>query len=317
MRKKLVLLCASVLFFVILGEAAAQTVMLGFETGDFTGWEVIGDASVVDSSYGTFPHTGDYQALLTPDGSVTLAQLESFLGVSHDEWVGWGLPADTVGASGIKTSAPMYFYSYADYTKFLTDANTDDQIQEGLGIGIVFTYDGDVRTGAGFRHTSDRQQGEFISSLTPFQKECKWGGGLRQEISQGHWTGIFAFVVLDIGPDIEGHGLLVDSITIQRGPTIANICSDRPAPKEIITIRGKRFGDTQEDSIVHIWPKAFDLNSPKIKRWNDNKIEIKIPNYKCEWFGQQGSKSRKVWVTVDGVDSEQKSLRVVKPDDCP
>jgi len=39
----------------------------GFETGDLTGWQTIGDASVQTSSFGSGPTQVTYQAVLTKD----------------------------------------------------------------------------------------------------------------------------------------------------------------------------------------------------------------------------------------------------------
>ena len=65
------------------GTAQAIVVNPGFETGDFTGWDSIGAVSVVDSSFGSGPSTGTFQALLsTGDGAVDVTALETFLGVT-------------------------------------------------------------------------------------------------------------------------------------------------------------------------------------------------------------------------------------------
>ena len=37
----------------------------GFETGDFTGWEVLGDASIQDAAFGINPAEGTYNSLIT------------------------------------------------------------------------------------------------------------------------------------------------------------------------------------------------------------------------------------------------------------
>jgi hypothetical protein len=88
-------------------------------------------------------------------------------------------------------------------------------------------------------------------------------------------------------------------------------------PGLVVRLIGTNFGDTQGSSIVHIGKKTFDLSSPSIKRWSDTKIRIRLPSYKCRWFQIQGYKYVKVWVTVDGVDSNKKRIKVHKPDTCP
>jgi len=55
----------------------------GFETGDFTAWRIIGDASIQTAEFGAIPTQGDFQALLTTGvGSVSDNTLESFLGLN-------------------------------------------------------------------------------------------------------------------------------------------------------------------------------------------------------------------------------------------
>jgi PKD repeat protein len=88
-------------------------------------------------------------------------------------------------------------------------------------------------------------------------------------------------------------------------------------PGLIVRLIGTNFGDTQGGSIIHIGPKTFDLSSPRIKLWSDTKISIRLPNYQCGWFQGQDYKYIRVWVTVNGVDSNKKRIKVIKPDTCP
>jgi hypothetical protein len=88
-------------------------------------------------------------------------------------------------------------------------------------------------------------------------------------------------------------------------------------PGQVVRIIGRGFGDTQGNSVVRIGPREFDSTSRRIKLWSETKIKVRIPNYKCGWFKGQDYRLRKVWVTVGGVDSNKKKLKVVKPDTCP
>jgi len=58
-------LIAVLIFLLVPVIAHADLVNGGFETGDFTGWQTIGDALVVDLSFGTPAAEGTYQALVT------------------------------------------------------------------------------------------------------------------------------------------------------------------------------------------------------------------------------------------------------------
>ena len=100
-------------------------------------------------------------------------------------------------------------------------------------------------------------------------------------------------------------------------PIIYKVKRTEVEPGEAVRIIGCNFGDIQGESIVNIGDKAFDSTSPRIKLWSDTKIKTKVPRYKCKWFKGQDSRRQKVWVTVDGVDSNEKRLRIIKPAACP
>jgi len=106
-------------------------------------------------------------------------------------------------------------------------------------------------------------------------------------------------------------------------PFVAKIRPRPCPPGDNMRIIGAYFGETQGDSVVHIGPTTYDATSPRIKEWSDTKIRIKIPftNKPCDWFkhgeGDWQHRKRKVWVTVGGVDSNTKMMRVFKPDTCP
>jgi hypothetical protein len=103
---------------------------------------------------------------------------------------------------------------------------------------------------------------------------------------------------------------------VASGPTIQNFRGPKE-PGTILRIFGTNFGDNQGDSEVHINRITLDSTSNRIKTWTDNKIRVKLPFVRkgCEWFihGNATCRKRKVWVTVDGVDSNIKILRVRKP----
>ncbi|MGQ4647367.1 two-partner secretion domain-containing protein [Lyngbya aestuarii] len=64
-------------------EYESTVEMLGFESGDFTGWETIGETSIETAEFGTGPTEGNYQAFLqTVDGSegtVSAGEIEAFV----------------------------------------------------------------------------------------------------------------------------------------------------------------------------------------------------------------------------------------------
>jgi hypothetical protein len=103
---------------------------------------------------------------------------------------------------------------------------------------------------------------------------------------------------------------------------VVNTLKGRPfEPGKTIRIIGYGFGATQGDSVVHIGPNTYDYTSSRIELWSDTKIRIKIPftNKPCEWFkhGDEEYRKKRVWVTVGGVDSNVKKIKVMKPVACP
>jgi PKD repeat protein len=92
-----------------------------------------------------------------------------------------------------------------------------------------------------------------------------------------------------------------------------NIC----LPNEKIKIGGYNFGDIQGTSVVHIGSRTFDSSTARIKVWENRKIKIKVPNYKCSRFDGKEYIRVKVWVTVDDTDSNIVKLKIMKPATCP
>src|SRR6266542_4734666 len=77
-------LLAALTFLLAPVMAQADLINGGFETGNFTGWKTIGDALVVDSSIGTAPGGGNYQALITnaPSRPITGQHFQSYSGIN-------------------------------------------------------------------------------------------------------------------------------------------------------------------------------------------------------------------------------------------
>ena len=82
----------------------------------------------------------------------------------------------------------------------------------------------------------------------------------------------------------------------------------------------KIYAAVQGDSVVHINKITYDETSPRIKLWSDTLIKVKVPfaNRDCSWFkdGAGEYRKRKVRVTVDGVDSNTKRMKVMTPGTC-
>ncbi|MBW1744396.1 MAG: PKD domain-containing protein, partial [Deltaproteobacteria bacterium] len=102
-------------------------------------------------------------------------------------------------------------------------------------------------------------------------------------------------------------------------PYISEMIEPRPCERgDIIRIIGYNFGDTQGDSTVHFGAtKIYGPGHQKIKLWTDTKIKVKVPKYNCSYWEGKEIYKKNVWVTVDGVDSNKRRIRILKPDTCP
>lgn len=184
-----------------IGTAQAVVINSGFETGDLSGWSFIGDVTVVDSSFGSGPSEGNFQALLsTGDGSADLTSLEAFLGLAPGilEFVSG---ADITQGSAIQqtvTVAPGESLSF-DFN-FLTDEiDAADDIND-FAFAIVdedFDRLADITSPA-------------APSPTIFFDETGFQTFLRGPFVSGNTFSV-AFGVVDVDDTSVSSGLLVDA----------------------------------------------------------------------------------------------------------
>lgn len=106
-------------------------------------------------------------------------------------------------------------------------------------------------------------------------------------------------------------------------PHIASINPSSPKPDEMINILGSGFGDRQGASVVHLGLQNgvdIDVTSPNVTLWSDSEIVVALPfaSEECSWFkhGDGAYRTRKVWLTVDGMDSNVRVIRVLRPEIC-
>jgi hypothetical protein len=122
--------------------------------------------------------------------------------------------------------------------------------------------------------------------------------------------------VNDVAIADYNHGLVILYHTSPPAPVVDRLKARSCEPGEITRILGQNFGVTQGHSLVHIDKKTFDSTNPSIELWTETKIKIRVPEYKCKWFKGREFRCKKVWVTVHGMDSNKKRLKVMKPDTC-
>lgn len=99
---------------------------------------------------------------------------------------------------------------------------------------------------------------------------------------------------------------------------IINSIRGTKEPDKIVRILGSGFGTTQGDSTVHFARRTYDSTRVReVLYWSDTKIRVRIPAYRCDWFKGKDFRRVKVWVTVEGTTSNERRLKVMKPDTCP
>jgi hypothetical protein len=98
---------------------------------------------------------------------------------------------------------------------------------------------------------------------------------------------------------------------------MVNYCDPRECrPRDVLRIHGVGFGIPTSESQVHIGSKSYPATKRRIEKWNDVVIKLRMPSYECEWFKGKRYRKEKAWVTVGGVDSNKKTLRIMRPSEC-
>ncbi len=211
----------------------------GFEAGNLSGWESVGDVSVQTASFGTLPKQGSYQALLTTFHSmyhghepfepalplsgndpVSYSVIESFLGLpdqflnslSIDRRDAPNAPPEVTSGSAIKQQFQAQAgSSLTVHYNFLTDGgwgNANDfsfvsLISEGVLLGFIL---------AGVE-SPDRQSNTVLAKETGYRR-------LKLAIPfTGQYTlGIGVVEMLD---EWTGSAICVDKVAVVRSPWCA------------------------------------------------------------------------------------------------
>jgi hypothetical protein len=198
--------------------ARADLINGGFETADFTGWSVAGDALVVTSAIGVTPPEGTFQAFLTTasengdannfsgSDAVPAADLEAFL----------ELPAGTI-ASGFEGSAIRQEFA-ADAGDVLT-FRYKFLTTEGTRNDFAFVSLAD------FGALADTQAADLVASavvLDPIfgepTRETGWRTFSHTFATAGTFT--LGIGVADVGDEFTPSALLVDDARVLSGAII-------------------------------------------------------------------------------------------------
>ncbi|MGD1910851.1 MAG: calcium-binding protein [Rivularia sp. (in: cyanobacteria)] len=179
----------------------------GFETGDFTAWETIGDTSIETAEFGVIPTQGDFQALLTTDfGSVSDDILENFLGLNSGDIDGIGNGDATQGSALRKTITVEAGDVLSFDFNFLTNETTFDSDPETFNdFGFVSI--------APNSSSELADTGTFlISSPTEFFEETDYDNFTFEFSEAGTYT--VGIGVVDSQDTIVDSGLLVDNLKV-------------------------------------------------------------------------------------------------------
>lgn len=209
------------------GPALASVTNGDFETGDFTGWSTIGDASVVGAGFGTGPLGGSSNGLITTGfGSVAEGSIESFLGIAAGTLDGL---AQTNGAqnlgvtegSAMKTS---YTGQAGDVISFDFQLLSNDCGPTLPGCAGIEDYgffsiaiDGVTQVlGGTFDSSNTASSTVYVAESDVFSEEYTLATSGLVEIG---------FAVLDGGDTVVDSALLVDNVAVSPIPVPPSIAA--------------------------------------------------------------------------------------------
>ena len=218
MKKYLVFLCAILLVFSVAGSASALMLTNGsFETGGFTGWVTIGNASIETADFGSGPTDGTFQALITTgDGSVSDAELVNFLGLKPETITGPTIVPNSLDAMGNGdvtqgSAIKQSFFAQAETVisfdwNFLTNENTPDEDYNDFAFFSV-SIDPIYNIA---KELADTYSMFVASSTIFFDEETGFGTSYYTIPFTGNY--ILGFGVVDVGDTDVFSGLLVDNV---------------------------------------------------------------------------------------------------------
>lgn len=181
---------------------------LSFETGNFTNWNVTGNASIQTAAFGSNPTNGTYQALITNGtGAVSDAQLETALGLSAGA-------IDALSNGNATQGSALQFQPITVQAgdilsfdwNFLTKESTPSSFQNDFGFVAI-------------GNSSLSELADTHSSFIPFT------GSFNEQTGYGTFTYQFTQAgtfkvgvgVVDVRNKFVDSGLLLDNFSITSG----------------------------------------------------------------------------------------------------
>lgn len=173
-----------------------------FETGNFIGWETLGNTSIQTDTYGADPTQGTYQALITnASGSVTDSALEAALGLSAGTLDGLGNGNVTEGSALLLPTITVAAGTTLSFDwNFLTNESTPTNFND-----FAFVSIGSVSELADTNSS-------FVLSPTSFSEETGYETFSYTFTTGGTYT--IGLGVVDVGDSSVASGVLVDNFTL-------------------------------------------------------------------------------------------------------
>ena len=206
--------------------AGAVTINPSFETGDTSGWTVVGDVSVVDGSFGVTPTDGTYQILLTTgSGAVSRAATETAMGLTNGEIRRIFrrqvyLPGESTGRRPNEGSAIQQTFDAAagDVLTFDWDFLSNEAVPEDYYTDFLWGYLEMPSGGTGEAALAHANQdpGNFFASASTFNLETGYQTFTYTFTESGTYT--LTLGVHDLEDAMYDSGAIFDNFYLSKAP---------------------------------------------------------------------------------------------------
>jgi hypothetical protein len=198
-------------FSSLLGASPSHAAIIngGFETGNFTGWTTIGNASIQTSAFGSGPTEGTFEALVsTAEPTVSASTLETFLGVAPGSLNDLGNGNATAGSAIKQTFAAnagdILNFDWNFLTNEFTSPTNFYNDFSFVSLGLVSTL-------------ADTRAPIFLSGTpTPFNQQTGFKTFSFTVPTTGTYT--LGIGVTDVADTVVDSGLLVDKVKLTSVP---------------------------------------------------------------------------------------------------
>ncbi|NEO88647.1 MAG: hypothetical protein F6J87_31120 [Spirulina sp. SIO3F2] len=186
-----------------------------FETGDFSAWQGLGTTTVRTASYGATPTDGNFQALLTNQGSgITDTTIAAFLGLAPGQLDGLGNGNATAGSAIKQTVTVSAGTQMTLNWNFLTNEGTPTVYNDFAFVAIAGT------NGTATVETLANTNSSFQFSSTPFGEETGYQTFSHTFTEAGTYT--LGLGVMDVRDTVVDSGVLLDAIEFEGTVTTAH-----------------------------------------------------------------------------------------------